>query len=112
VARKRNRSRTPQPAATPPPSIRSLAVAGLLLACIAGPVGVVISLTAFLRSRRQGEKNTVAVVGMMVGVATTAAFVGGIFYFQAVFSGQVGVCADLGPGTHEGVFTTFTCPSD
>jgi hypothetical protein len=49
---------------------------------------------------------------MIVGIATTAAFVGGVFYFQAVFAGQVGVCADLGPGTHEGVFTTFTCPSN
>lgn len=112
VARNRNRSRTPPASTTPPPNVRSLSVLGLLLACIAGPVGFGVSLTAFIRSRRRGEKNVVAVVGMIVGIATTAAFVGGVFYFQAVFAGQVGVCADLGPGTHEGVFTTFTCPSN
>ena len=107
-------SRRPAPtAAVPPaPSLRSLAVLGLIAACIAGPVGVVISAVALVRSRIAGKQDPVALVGVFVGIATTAAFVGGIFYFQAVLTGQTGVCADLGPGTHDGTFGTFTCPNN
>jgi hypothetical protein len=110
VARNRKRaSQVPAPTATPP-NVRSLAVLGLLLACVTGPVGFVISVVAFIRSRRAGDKSTVAVVGMIVGLATTAAFIGGVLYFQAVFAGQTGVCAELGPGVHDSAFGTFTCP--
>ena len=49
---------------------------------------------------------------MIVGLATTAAFVAGVIYFQAVFAGQTGVCAELGPGDHDGAFGTFTCPEN
>jgi hypothetical protein len=112
VARNRGRARKAQPVAAPPPNLRTLAVLGLLLACIAGPVGFVVSLVALIRSRRAGEKNTVALVGMIVGLATTAAFVAGVIYFQAVFAGQTGVCAELGPGDHDGAFGTFTCPEN
>ena len=106
---------SPTQPSTPPPSPssqspRSLAVLGLVLACVAGPVGIVVSVVALLRSRRRGEKDTVAVVGIIVGLATTAAFIAGIVYFQAVFAGQAGVCADLGPGVHEDALGTVTCP--
>ncbi|QNE42573.1 hypothetical protein F1C15_00875 [Frigoribacterium sp. NBH87] len=77
-----------------------------------GPVGFVISVVAFIRSRRAGDKSTVAIVGMVVGLATTAAFIGGVLYFQAVFAGQTGVCAELGPGVHDSAFGTFTCPEN
>jgi hypothetical protein len=113
VARNRGRAREARVVATPPPppNPRSLAVLGLILACVAGPVGVVVSVVALLRARRAGEKDTVALVGIIVGLATTAAFIAGVVYFQAVFAGQAGVCADLGPGVHEGASGTFTCPA-
>lgn len=112
MARNRGRAREASAAATPPPNPRSLAVLGLILSCLAGPVGVAVSVVAQLRARRAGEKDTVAVVGIIVGLATTAAFIAGAVYFQAVFAGQTGVCADLGPGVHEGAFGSFTCPAD
>jgi len=112
VARNRGRAREAKVAVPPPPNPRSLAVLGLILACVSGPVGVVVSVVALLRARRAGEKDTAAVVGIVVGLATTAAFIAGVVYFQAVFAGQTGVCADLGPGVHEGAFGSFSCPAD
>ena len=105
---------TTQATATVDPAtrLRSLAVLGLITACLAGPVGLIISVVALVRPRVQGKQDPIALVGVLVGLATTAAFIGGIFYFHAVLTGQTGICADLGPGTHDGTFGTFTCPNN
>jgi hypothetical protein len=99
-------------AATPtaPPNVKSVAVLGLILSCVAGPVGLIISLVALIRSRRIGERNAAALAGVIVGLVTTAAFIGGVIYFHAVLTGDIGVCAELGPGVQDGVNGTFTCP--
>lgn len=99
------------PPAGPAANLKTLAVLGLILSCLAGPIGIVVSLVALVRSRLAGERNAVAVAGLVVGIATTAAFVGGILYFHAVLTGDTGVCAELGPGTHDGTLGPFTCPA-
>jgi hypothetical protein len=102
---------TPTTAAPPTaaPNVKSVAVLGLILSCVAGPVGLIISLVALIRSRR-AKASSAAVAGVIVGVVTTAAFIGGIIYFRAVLEGDIGVCAELGPGVQDGITGTFECP--
>jgi hypothetical protein len=102
---------TPAPAElTERPNLKSVAVLGLILSCVAGPVGLIISLVALIRSHRAGERSTAALVGVIVGVVTTLAFIGGVIYFRAVLEGDIGVCAELGPGVQDGISGTFECP--
>jgi hypothetical protein len=94
------------------PELRTLSVLGLILSCLAGPVGVVVSAVAFLRSRHHKQPNPIAGAGIIVGLAATSVFVAGVFYFHAVVNGDTGVCTEQGPGTHDGPTGTFICPSN
>ncbi|RPE73722.1 MULTISPECIES: hypothetical protein [unclassified Frondihabitans] len=105
-------TRRPQTQDGDRPELRTLAVLGLILSCLAGPVGVAVSATAFFRSRHRKQPNPVAVAGIIVGLAATSVFIAGVFYFHAVVNGDTGVCAEQGPGTHDGPTGTFTCPTN
>ncbi len=82
-----------------------LGIVGLILAFFCAVVGLVISIIAFVKSRKVGATNIPAIVGMIVGVlATIGWIIGGI-----ALGGVAAKCAELGPGVHQQGGTTYTC---
>lgn len=107
------RTVTPQIPSTPltpaPYPGQRLGVVGLILGCLLGIVGVIVSLIALVLSLKSGNRNTAAVVGIVIGTLATAVLVAGTFYMVGVLDGNVGVCAELGPGPHTQGLMTYTC---
>ncbi len=90
---------------------KGLGIAGFVLAFF-GPlalVGVILSIVALVKSRRAGQKNGLALAGIILGavvlVVTTIAIV------VAVLAGLhlVETCQELGNGVHEVDGVTYTC---
>lgn len=90
---------------------KTLGIVGLILAFLAPPIGLILSIVALVQSKNAGVKNTLAKVGLIlsivfivlgiiiavvIGVATAAAF--------------TEACASLGSGVHTDGTTTITCP--
>lgn len=75
---------TPQVAEVDYPG-RMLGVVGLILACVLGAVGIVVSVVALVLSLRARHRNSPAVAGIVIGVLTTSAFVVGTWYFLELF---------------------------
>jgi hypothetical protein len=98
-----------QPAASDDFPGRKLGVIGLLLACTLNFVGLIVSLVALTISHRNGVRNPAAVAGIVIGAVATVVLVAATFYVVGVLDGDVGVCAELGPGVHEQGTMTYTC---
>lgn len=89
----------------------ALSIVGLVLACIGflNIAGLVISIIAFVKSRKLGQKNGIALAGIIVSAITIAfcalclalILPGVIDLFQA--------CGRLGLGTHVVGNTTYVC---
>lgn len=93
-----------QPTAPADPG-KTLGIVGLILSFVACVIGLIVSIIAFRSSKKAGYKNTVALVGIIIGaVATLGWIIGGI-----AIGGVVAKCAELGPGVHEVGGTTYTC---
>lgn len=108
----------PAPAyAQPAPSApgKTLGIVGLILAIIAPLIGLILSIVAFVQSRKAGLKNGPALAGIIVGAILTVV---GIIVTIAIIAG-LGVaaaqlvewCAQYGSGVHEinGVPVTLDC---
>lgn len=100
---------TPPPAgATPPPASPAAAVApatfpgktlgivGLILAFVAAPLGLILSIVAKVQSK--GYKNTPATVGIVLGILFT---VGYAILIASIFGALLAACAGLEPGTYQ-----------
>lgn len=98
------------PAAPAPPAPASsagttLGIVGLILAFVAAPLGLILSIVAKVQSK--GVKNTPATVGIVLSSIFIAVYVGIIV---AVVAGLAAGCSQYGPGEHvldNG--TTLTC---
>ena len=64
---------------------KSLGLLGLILACVLGVVGLLVSLVALVLSLRAHHRNPPAVAGIVIGVLATSAFVAGMWYFLRLF---------------------------
>lgn len=90
---------------------RVLGIVGLITAftCL-GVVGLVISIIGYRKSKKAGHKNTIALVGIILGAVFTVGWI------IAGIVGGLGVaavaeaCQDLGTGTHQVDGVTYTCP--
>lgn len=91
---------------------RRLGLIGLLLACTVNVVGLTVSTIALVRSARAGRRNPAAAGGIVIGALSTIVLVAVFYYVLGVLDGDVGVCADLGPGTHQEGMMTYTCAGD
>jgi heme/copper-type cytochrome/quinol oxidase subunit 2 len=61
-----------QQAQTPiQPQSNTLAIVGLILAIIANLIGLIISIVAFVKSKKTGKPNNIALAGIIVGSVTT-----------------------------------------
>ncbi|WP_159616541.1 DUF4190 domain-containing protein [Arthrobacter zhaoguopingii] len=87
---------------------RSLGIAGFVLS-ILGPlsvIGLILSIIAFLQSRRAGMRNGFALAGTIIGAALTVA---GVTLLTVGITSLIQTCAELGNGVHERTGITYTC---
>lgn len=98
----------PEPAERDYPG-KKLGILGLIMSCVIGAVGLVISSIALVVSLRARHRNAPALAGVIIGFLTTTALVLGIAYFASFWEGSVGPCAELGPGVHREGLITYSC---
>ncbi|OUM42638.1 DUF4190 domain-containing protein [Arthrobacter sedimenti] len=87
---------------------KSLGIAGFVLS-ILGPlslIGLILSIIAFVQSRKAGMKNGLALAGIIIGAVIT---VGLITLFVVGITSVVQTCTELGSGVHERNGITYTC---
>lgn len=76
---------TPQGAPTDNPG-RVLGIVGFILAIFIAPVGLIISIIAFVRSRKAGMGNGLALAGIIIGALFTILGVLGAIALGALFA--------------------------
>ncbi|MHA7144982.1 DUF4190 domain-containing protein [Arthrobacter sp. TmT3-37] len=87
---------------------KSLGIAGFVLS-ILGPlslIGLILSIIAFVQSKKAGMKNKLALAGIIIGAVIT---VGLLALFVLGITTVVQTCAELGNGVHERNGITYTC---
>jgi len=93
---------------------KTLGIVGLILAFLASPIGLILSIVAMVQSRKAGAKNGFALAGIIIGIIGTIIIIVSIIAIVAL-AGAAGeafneVCGQLGSGVHEQDGVTFTCP--
>lgn len=93
---------------------KTLGIVGLVLAFLASPIGLILSIVAMVQSRKAGAKNGFALAGIIIGIIGTIVLIITIISIVAL-AGAAGeaineVCGELGSGVHEQDGVTFTCP--
>ena len=90
---------------------KGLGIAGFVLAFF-GPlslVGVILSIVGLVKSRRAGQKNGLALAGIILSaivlVVSTVIIVGAVLAFLHLAQ----TCQELGDGVHEVNGITYTC---
>lgn len=94
---------------TPTPPGRVLSIVGLVLAVVAAPIGLVISIVAAVKLGRAGQPKGLAIAGIIVGAIITIFWIIAIIFFVAVFANIFGTCAELGPGVWNIDGVTYRC---
>ena len=85
---------------------RVLAVIGFVLAIFLWPLGLLLSIVAFARSRKAGYPNRLAVAGIIIGGSLTILAVVGVVVLVLFiapyldFTNLLELCEELGPGPH------------
>ncbi|MGO4489774.1 DUF4190 domain-containing protein [Microbacterium sp. 2RAF4] len=97
----------PQPEPTPPG--RVLSIVGLVLAFLAAPIGLILSIVAAVKLGKTGQPKGLAIAGIIVGAILTIIGIIGIILFVTVFAAIFGTCAELGTGVWEVNGVTYTC---
>lgn len=99
------------PSATVPasPPGRVLSIIGLVLAFVAAPVGLILSIVAAVKLGKAGAPKGLAIAGIIVGAIITLLWIIGIILFVTVLGGVIGTCAELGPGVWDVNGVTYTC---
>lgn len=90
---------------------RRLGVVGLVLALTVSVVGIVVSVVALITSARARRRNVPAVAGVIFGALGTLVFLAALWFIVQFFAGNIGPCAELGPGTHTDGLATYECGS-
>jgi hypothetical protein len=79
-----------------PPSVsavlpgRTLGIAGLVLAVLVGPAGLVVSIVARILSARAHVPNGLATAGIVVGAITTFFTLGAVWLMAGIMCGESG----------------------
>jgi uncharacterized membrane protein len=87
---------------------RSLGIAGFVLSLL-GPltlIGLILSIIAFVQSKKAGMRNGFALAGIIIGAIFT---IGGIALLVFGIASLAQTCAELGNGVHERNGVTYTC---
>ncbi|WP_136055467.1 DUF4190 domain-containing protein [Microbacterium sp. K24] len=91
------------------PPGRVLSIIGLVLAFVAAPVGLILSIVAAVKLGKAGAPKGLAIAGIIVGAVFTLLWIIGIILFVTVIGGVIGTCAELGPGVWDVNGVTYTC---
>ncbi|MFP3813585.1 hypothetical protein, partial [Bacillus sp. SIMBA_005] len=75
-----------------------LSIIGLVLAFVAAPIGLILSIVAAVKLGKAGAPKGIAIAGIIVGAVITLLYIIGIILFVTLFAGIIGTCAELGPG--------------
>jgi hypothetical protein len=101
------------PASTGPVPGKTLGIVGFVLAFLASPIGLIISIVAMVQSRKAGVKNGFALAGIIIGIIGTIVIIVSIIALVALGAAGIGylteMCAELGPGEHLVDGVTYTC---
>lgn len=76
------------------------AVSGMIFAFFLPPLGLLLSIRGLRRSKRAGQRNRLAMAGIIVSVFTTILAVGVLVFFVNMLMTASAKCDELGPGTH------------
>lgn len=90
---------------------KTLGIVGLVLAFVAAPLGLILSIVALSQSKKAGVKNTPAKVGVILSIIFIVLAI--IITIAAIAIGAAAfneACASLGSGVHTDGTTTITCP--
>lgn len=90
---------------------RTLGIVGLILSIFIPIVGLIVSIVARRKSKKAGFGNTLAMVGIVIGVVFTLLALGGTTVGVVSLVHVAHECANLGPGVHQVGGTTYTCGS-
>lgn len=93
---------------------KKLALVGILVSVFGfAVVGTILSIVAYVKSKKAGFKNKLAIAGIVAGsilfVIGTIVLVFVSFAFADFFSGLIQKCNELGPGLHKVGNTTYEC---
>ena len=100
---------SPYPSAPVSPPGRVLSIVGLVLAFLAAPIGMILSIVAAVKLGKAGAPKGLAIAGIIVGAVITLLWIIGIIMFVTLFAGIIGTCAELGPGVWDVNGVTYTC---
>ncbi|MGV0111409.1 hypothetical protein [Arthrobacter sp. CP30] len=93
---------------------RTLGIVGFILAILIAPVGLIISIVAFVKSRRAKMGNGFALAGIIIGILFTiglAVLIIGFIALIPAFTELAELCQGVPSGTQvEFQGTTTTCP--
>ncbi|MEJ1090777.1 hypothetical protein [Microbacterium istanbulense] len=95
-------------APAPAPS-QGLAIAGLVLAFVAAPVGLILSIVAAVKLKKQGAPRGLAIAGIIAGAILTVLGIAALAIAGAFFASIFSVCAEYGPGVWQVNGVTYTC---
>lgn len=88
---------------------KGLGIAGFVTAFVFPILGLILSIIAFVQSKKAGLKNGLALAGIIIGAVFT------LFAIIATAAGIIAFtqlsqkCEELGPGVHMDGSTTITC---
>jgi hypothetical protein len=92
---------------------KTLGIVGFVLAFLASPIGLIVSIVAMVQSRKAGVKNGFALAGIIIGIIGTIVIIASIIALVALGAAGIGylteMCAELGPGEHLVDGVTYTC---
>lgn len=91
------------------PRFSTLSVVGFILAFPLPLAGMVVSIIALARSRKTGDRKGLAVAGVIVSALGLLFTVICLAILIPMAMHLIGMCAELGPGTHQIENATYTC---
>jgi len=101
------------PAAAPSPVVNpghGLGIASLITSLLGiGLVGIILGSIGLSKSKKVGQKNGLALAGIIIGAIDTVATIIIIAIVASVAAQLVQQCNDLGNGTHVVNGVTITC---
>lgn len=93
----------------PPAPATGLAIAGLICAFVAPPIGLVLSIIALVKRRKAGASIGLALTGLIISVLALIAITVGIVMAVNMLTQLAAICAELGPGVWQQGPVTYTC---
>ncbi|CAN5242077.1 DUF4190 domain-containing protein [Frigoribacterium sp. UYMn621] len=90
---------------------RTLGIVGFILAFFVSPAGIIVSAIGLVRSRRAGQKNGLALAGLILSIVFLILTIVLVVAVVGATVALLNQCADLGGGVQQINGVSVTCPS-